>query len=227
MRRSALLLGAAAGASLLASALAGPHLAARAVAMAAALRAAGLLGWLAFAGAAALACLAGLVPGALIGMAAGAIFGLIGGFAASASGILAGALGAFALSRSRLRPWVQHRLAARGALARLDQGFAQQGWRLVALLRVSPIMPFSLTSYALGLSGLGTRDYALGTLAALPALLGYVAIGALGGGQASRMGGPAPWLHLALLGLGIAATLALTLMLGRLLHRVLATASVS
>jgi uncharacterized membrane protein YdjX (TVP38/TMEM64 family) len=58
---------------------------------------------------------------------------------------------------------------------------AQDGWRLVCVLRVSPVMPFAMTSYALGLTGISQRAYLLGTLAALPALLGYVTVGALAG----------------------------------------------
>lgn len=46
-------------------------------------------------------------------------------------------------------------------------------------LRVSPVMPFAITSYALGLTEISERDYLLGTLASLPALAGYVSFGAL------------------------------------------------
>ena len=76
------------------------------------------------------------------------------GFCVSAAGILAGALVAFGLSRSMLRPWIGRALGQTRALARLDDVLAQAGWRLVALLRVSPVMPFSITSYALGFSGI-------------------------------------------------------------------------
>jgi uncharacterized membrane protein YdjX (TVP38/TMEM64 family) len=107
-------------------------------------------------------------------------------------------------------------------LARLDGAIAADGWRLVALLRVSPVMPFSLTSYALGFSGITLRDYMLGTLASLPALLGYVAIGALGGWGAGLSHGPQHGIHLALLALGTVATLGLVLHLSRLLRRALA-----
>ena len=56
---------------------------------------------------------------------------------------------------------------------------AQDGWRIVCLLRVSPVMPFAATSYVLGMSAVGIQAYVLGTLASLPALLGYVYIGTL------------------------------------------------
>ena len=216
--------------SLAASLLGGKHLAGLALGWAGALRDAGPAGLAAFAAACFIAALAGIVPGALLGLASGAVFGLAGGFAAASAGIFAGAWAAFGLSRSYLRPLIAAWLIRSGALARLDNAVSAEDWRLVALLRVSPVMPFSLTSYALGLSGIGPRAYLLGTLASLPALLGYVALGAFGGdGARCALGGYGARLHsgalhdihLALLALGAAATLALTLHLSRLLGRAL------
>jgi uncharacterized membrane protein YdjX (TVP38/TMEM64 family) len=200
---------------------AGPALAAKILAGTTTLRQAGIAGLALFTLLCFLFALAGIVPGALLGLAAGAIFGISAGFTAAAAGILAGAGIAFALSRSYLRPLIATMLGRYGALARLDQAVRSDGWRLVALLRVSPVMPFSLTSYALGLSGIGLRDYLLGTLASLPALLGYVVLGALGGYGARLPGGADHGIHLALLALGAAATLALTIHLSRLLARAL------
>jgi len=203
------------------SVLAGPALVAKMVAGTTALRQAGLAGLALFTLLCFLFALAGIVPGALLGLAAGAIFGITDGFTTATAGILAGAGIAFALSRSYLRPFIAAVLGRYGALSRLDQAVCSDGWRLVALLRVSPVMPFSLTSYALGLSGIGLRDYLLGTLASLPALLGYVVLGALGGYGARLRSGTDHDIHLALLGLGAAATLALTVHLSRLLARAL------
>ena len=203
------------------SLLAGPLLAAKVVAGTTALRQAGLAGLALFTAICFLFALAGIVPGALLGLAAGAIFGIGQGFATATIGILAGAGIAFGLSRSYLRPLIAAMLGRYGALSRLDHAVRADGWRLVALLRVSPVMPFSLTSYALGLSGIGLRDYLLGTLASLPALLGYVVLGALGGYSTRLRTGTDHDIHLALLGLGAAATLALTLHLSRLLARAL------
>jgi uncharacterized membrane protein YdjX (TVP38/TMEM64 family) len=55
----------------------------------------------------------------------------------------------------------------------------RDGWKLVRMLRISPIMPFAATSYMVSLSSICLRDYAVGTLASLPALCGYVLIGTL------------------------------------------------
>jgi uncharacterized membrane protein YdjX (TVP38/TMEM64 family) len=176
-------------------------------------------GWLVFALLQALVALVGVVPASLLGIAAGAVYGIALGFALSASGVMAGALGAFWLARSFARPLIAALLSAR--LARLDAALAEESLRLVCLLRVSPVLPFSITSYALGLSGVSTRAYIIGTLASLPALLGYVAIGALGaaGVGAARFGaahvGGASAIRDVLLAVGVVATALLAVHLAR------------
>ncbi|MBB5373147.1 TVP38/TMEM64 family protein [Acidocella aromatica] len=222
MRVKVLVLLAVVALSLGVSVLAGPRIAGAVVAGADSLRALGALGLVLFCGAAFVFALVGIVPGGLIGIAAGVVFGVVAGFAASAAGVMAGAVTAFALARGVARPWAQALLRRGGFLARLDGAVSAEDWRLVALLRVSPVMPFCLTSYALGLSGVSPRHYMMGTLASLPALFGYVVIGALGGWGTRLPAGPERWLHTALLLVGAVATLALAWYLGRLLARVLA-----
>jgi uncharacterized membrane protein YdjX (TVP38/TMEM64 family) len=185
------------------------------------LRRLGPLGWAIFFGLQALVALIGFLPASLLGMAAGAVYGVPLGFLLAAAGVLTGAVLAFALARSAFRPGIARLVEGRARLGRMDSAVAKDGWRLVCLMRVSPVMPFSVTSYALGLTAIRFRCYALGTLASLPALLLYVVLGALGvHGLAARDAGQSP-LHLALIGVGIAATLLLTLRLGQILARAL------
>lgn len=202
----------------------GPRIAGAVMEAAGWLRAMEPLGWVIFIVLEFLVTLVGIVPGALLGIAAGVIYGVVTGFCTSAVGIMAGAMAAFCLSRSMLRPWIGHILARHGRLAMLDGMLAKEGWRIVALLRISPVMPFSITSYALGFSGITARDYVLGTLASLPSLLGYVVIGTLGGLSLSAATRDGADIHFVLLGLGVVATLALTIHLSRLLGRVLRAA---
>nr|WP_295660323.1 VTT domain-containing protein [Polymorphobacter sp.] len=185
-------------------------------------RDAGMWGWLIFAVAQTLVALVGVVPASLLAMAAGAVYGLWLGFLLSAIGIVVGGWIAFELARSLLRPWLTRLLAARaaGRVAALDAAIARDGWRIVCLLRISPIMPFALTSYALGLTKISRRDYLLGTLAALPALFGYVAAGMMAG-QGVRVAsgsltihGPLQWAFIAI---GVVATGILVLRSGSLL----------
>lgn len=138
-------------------------------------------GWAIIAGAQTLIAMIGVMPASLVGVAAGAVYGVAGGFLLAALGTMLGGWLAFLLARSLLRPWVERFLAGRidSRLGRLDAAVTRDGWRFVCLLRISPVMPFALTSYALGVTEISVRDYLLGTLAALPSLLGYVAIGGL------------------------------------------------
>ncbi|MBE7212467.1 MAG: VTT domain-containing protein [Gluconacetobacter diazotrophicus] len=164
-----------------------------------------------------LVALCGVLPASFGALAAGAAYGVAGGFVSAALGTLLGAAGGFALARSLFRPLVLRLVGRRRGFSRLDEAVARDGWRLVCLLRISPVMPFAVTSYALGLSALRWRPYLLGTLASLPALLGYVLLGHLSrsGLSAFASGGAGP-LHWALLALAIAATALLTLRLGRI-----------
>ena len=80
-------------------------------------------------------------------------------------------------------------------------------------------MPFSLTSVALGLSGIGFWDYLAGTLASLPALSLYVGIGSLGAQSIGANISGISRLHMVIFGIGLVATLLLTFRIGRLLAR--------
>lgn len=219
-RRLALAL-AALGALAVLAHLAGRDLATPALALLGAARAHGTAGLvMVFAVQTAIAA-SGVLPASVLGIAAGALFGVAGGFAAAAGGTMAGAVLAFALARSLLRPWIAHFVGSRPALAQFDRALGRDGWRLVCLVRISPVMPFAVTSYALGLSAVGFRAYALGTLASLPALAAYVVAGSVAGfGALHLQAGAAAWAGLAL---GAAATLALAWYLARLVRRACAT----
>ena len=184
----------------------------------------GIAGTLAFAALQVVVALSGVLPAALLGVAAGALYGLPAGFALAAASTLIGAWLAFVLARSVWRPAIARMLHRRRRLRDFDGELARGGWRLVMLLRVSPVMPFSLTSYALGLSSVSGRDYLLGTLACLPALFGYVVIGVLAGASLDPHAAAGRPVRALLLAAGVLATLVLTLRLGRMVAAVLRTA---
>jgi len=146
-----------------------------------AIAALGATGWITFAGLQIVVSVSGVLPASALGIAAGSIYGLSIGFTLSAASFFAGAVVAFGLSRSVFRPWIQHLMRNRLHLRRVDAAIQRDGWRLACLVRLSPVMPFAATSYMLGLSSISLRDYCIGTLGSMPALFGYVAIGALVG----------------------------------------------
>jgi uncharacterized membrane protein YdjX (TVP38/TMEM64 family) len=182
-----------------------------------ALRGLGYRGAVVFAVLQMLVAVSGVLPASLLGVAAGAIYGFVPGFLLAAAGTLVGAILSFMLSRSLFRPTIERLSARRPRLRNLDALVDQAGWQLVCLLRLSPIMPFSATSLALGLSRIGLRSYALGTLASLPALAGYVFTGTLADSSLAIFAAGASPVHWGLLGLGIIATGAVTVRLGQIL----------
>ena len=124
------------------------------------------------------------VPRSLFGVAAGLVFGLWWGLLWAALGSVLGAVAGFLLARylhaglfaglfGGMR-WT--RLAA--TIARAEQG----GWRMVAMIRLIPVIPHSLSNYAFGLTRVRLGDYALGSLLGqLPLTIAAVAGGAAGG----------------------------------------------
>lgn len=160
--------------------------------------------WVAFGIGQTVVAASGLLPASMIAVMAGAMLGFARGLLLSAAATMLGGWLAFLLARSALRGWVGRYLGRHPAMTRLDAAMCGEGWRMVALLRISPVMPFALTSYGIGLTRIAQRDFLLGTLASLPALAGYVAIGALGGQSLLVVGGTSgPW-HAVLLLAGVA-----------------------
>jgi uncharacterized membrane protein YdjX (TVP38/TMEM64 family) len=166
-----------------------------------------------------LVSVSGILPASLLGIAAGGMYGLVPGFILAAVSTMTGAVLAFFLSRSMFRSTVERLMATRPRLRNFDGLIAQDGLRLVCLLRLSPVMPFSVTSYMLGLSSIDLRSYTIGTLASFPALFGYVFIGTLADASLSALTSGADPLHWILLAIGGVATLVLTVRLSHIVMR--------
>jgi uncharacterized membrane protein YdjX (TVP38/TMEM64 family) len=169
------------------------------------------------------------VPGALPTMAAGVIFGLWTGTFYAFLGEILGGVVAFLLARSVARPLVEHRLARSLRFTMLDRAVAAQGRRIVFMLRLSPAVPFNLLNYALGITNIRLLDYVLASIGMLPGAFLYVYYGKLIGDVAALASGAAPehdrtyWL---VTGLGLAATIAASVVLARIATRALREASV-
>ena len=163
--------------------------------------------------------LSGVLPASLLGVAAGAIYGFLPGFLLASASTMAGAMAAFLLCRSMFRPAIETMMRRHAGLRAFDASVTRDGWKFVLLLRISPVMPFSATSYLLGLSSLGMRDCFIGTLASLPALGGYVFLGTLADAGMSAWGQDAGPLRWAFLALGGVATVALLARIGWIVAR--------
>jgi uncharacterized membrane protein YdjX (TVP38/TMEM64 family) len=165
----------------------------------------------------------GFLPASFIAITAGATYGMWHGFLLSAVGTLIGGWLAFLLSRSAWRPWIERMVVRDKRFVRFDDAVAADGWRFVCLLRMSPVMPFALTSYGLGLTRLGHRPFIIGTLASLPALSCYVAVGAFGRASLSFGTHSLDLVHYLLLAAGLAATVLSALRIRALVSKALAS----
>lgn len=185
----------------------------------------GLWGPLVFVAGYALAVVA-FAPGSVLTLAAGAVFGIAEGVLYVIAGATLGATLAFLVARYGARDTVRRWVAENPRVAAVDRAVEAQGLKIVVLLRLSPVVPFNLLNYALGVTRVRTLHYVLACLAMLPGTLLYVYLGflagdvaaaAAAGGEAERAG----FGYYAFLALGLAATVAVTVVLTRIARRAL------
>jgi uncharacterized membrane protein YdjX (TVP38/TMEM64 family)/rhodanese-related sulfurtransferase len=152
------------------------------------------------------------VPGALFGLAGGALLGPVWGTIANLAGATLGATAAFLVARYVAADWVRQKAGAR--LDRLIDGVEAEGWRFVAFTRLVPLIPFNLLNYALGLTRIPLGAYTVASLVCMvPGALAYAWLGHAG---REALAGNAASIRYATLGL---AALAAVAFLPRLLRR--------
>ncbi len=159
-----------------------------------------------------------LIAGILFGPFLGALYGLLG--------TVVGGAAAFALGRHLVRDWVAGRLESATGFSLFQEALRREGLRGAVLIRLSPVLPAWLINYALGVSPLGWRPYLLSSVSAVPTVLLYSLSGSGLGDLAALERGEEPQrgtLHYAFLAAGIAATLAVSVLLGRRARRILET----
>lgn len=166
-----------------------------------------------------LACVL-LVPGSVLTLGAGAAFGVLKGSALVSIGATLGATAAFLVGRYAARGWVSAKMAGRPKFKAVDEAVAAEGWKIVGLVRLSPVFPFSLMNYAFGITRVSLRDYFFASwIGMLPGTVMYVYLGSLAGqAVGGRARTPAEW---ALYAVGLAATGAVTVYITKLAKRAL------
>ena len=187
----------------------------------------GALGAVVFVLGYAVACVA-FIPGSLLTLAAGAIFGLVKGVALVFVGATLGSTLAFLVARYAARSWVEQKLAGNARFAAIDRAIGLDGRRIVTLLRLSPAFPFSLLNYALGLTQVKLADYVIAAFGMLPGTVLYVYYGRLAGDVAALASGtqaPRDAGYYTVLGLGLVATIVVTALVTRTARRALREAT--
>jgi len=167
-----------------------------------------------------------LLPGSVLTLGAGVVFGVVKGSVIVSIASTLGATIAFLTGRYIARSWVVRQIEKRPFFQAIDEAISAEGWKIVLLTRLSPIFPFSLMNYALGLTRVKVKDYVLASwIGMLPWTVMYVYIGSLAGSLVS-IGGSADgrqrttgeW---ALYGIGLLATLIITVYVTRIAKRAL------
>ncbi len=119
------------------------------------------------------------LPGSVLTLAGGALFGPVLGTFYNLTGATAGAVLAFLVARYLASDWVEQKTA--GRLKQLKQGVEGEGWRFVAFVRLVPLFPFNLLNYALGLTRIRLSHYLIATyLFMLPGAIAYTYLGYAG-----------------------------------------------
>jgi uncharacterized membrane protein YdjX (TVP38/TMEM64 family) len=168
------------------------------------------------------------VPGALLTLAGGAIFDLFWGTVYVFVAAVLGSSAAFLVARYLARDAVARRIAGNPRFAALDRAIGDNGLKIMFLLRLSPAFPFSFMNYAIGLTRISFRDYVLASFGMLPGTLLYVYTGKVIGDFAALAGGAAPekgTSYYLVVGLGLAATVAVTFLVTRIARRALQEAA--
>ncbi|HEU4428149.1 MAG TPA: TVP38/TMEM64 family protein [Myxococcota bacterium] len=121
------------------------------------------------------------VPGSVLTIAAGSVFGVAEGTAYVFVAATLGANLCFLIGRYLARDWVARRIAGDARFSAIDRAVGHAGRKIVFLLRLAPAFPFNLLNYGFPLTRVRFVDHFIGSLGMLPATLLYVYLGSVGG----------------------------------------------
>jgi uncharacterized membrane protein YdjX (TVP38/TMEM64 family) len=155
------------------------------------------------------------VPGSVLTLGAGAVFGVVLGSVCVSISATLGATAAFLVGRYLARDAIARRIEKNEKFATIDRAVADEGWKIVLLTRLSPVFPFTLLNYAFGLTRVRLSHYILASwIGMIPGTVMYVYLGSLvnvGAGHRQRTTGE--WV---LYGVGLLATVTVTVFVTRL-----------
>jgi uncharacterized membrane protein YdjX (TVP38/TMEM64 family) len=164
------------------------------------------------------------VPGSLLTLSAGFVFGVLKGTLVVSAGSTAGAAAAFLVARTVARDWVSRRITGRPKLAAIGRAVAKEDFKLVLLTRLSPVLPFNVLNYAFGLTEVRFGHYVLASwIGMLPGTVMYVYLGSAANSVASLLSEETPRStgRQVLFGMGLAATVSAVVIVTRAARRAL------
>lgn len=162
-------------------------------------------------------CAVFFLPASILTVASGFLFGPVKGTAAVSVGSTIGATVAFLIGRYLARPWVASKAAKEPRFRAIDTAVVSQGARIVFLLRLSPLFPYSLLNYGLSLTSVPLGSYVIASwIGMLPGTIAYVALGGASKVAAeSATGGGVSTAQLIFYGLGALGTLGASVLISK------------
>lgn len=160
------------------------------------------------------------VPASVLTAGSGAIFGVFWGSVYVSIASTLGATIAFLIGRHLAGKWVEDKIQQHEQFNAISDAVADEGAKIVGLTRLSPIFPFTLLNYAYGVTRVKLSHFVLASwLGMMPGTILYVYIGSIGK-AASEAGSksPAEW---SLYGVGLLATLVVTIYITKIARKAL------
>lgn len=170
-----------------------------------------------------------MIPGSLVTLLIGAIYGPWVGTAVVSPASVLGAALAFQLGRGVFRRSIESKMAGNARFMALQGAIEKEGLKILTLVRLSPVFPFTLVNYAFGLTRVSFGSYVLGSfLGMLPGTLMYVYLGSAVGDIATLSSeglGDTGWQGEVLKWGGLVATVVVTIFITKVARRALANAA--
>ncbi len=121
-----------------------------------------------------------LLPGSALTLGAGFVYGVVWGTVIVFPAAMVASIVAFGIARRVAQQAVQRRVARHRRFEAIDRAVGRAGFKITVLLRLSPVIPYGLLNFALGVTSVRFRDYAVATaLGMLPGTIMYVYLGSL------------------------------------------------
>ncbi|MCM3877250.1 MAG: TVP38/TMEM64 family protein [Thermoanaerobaculia bacterium] len=131
-------------------------------------------------------CCVLFVPASVLTLGAGAIYGLGTGTAVVLVGATLGATLSFLLARTVMRKRIEGMTGGNAKFQALDRAIGKEGAKIVFLVRLAPVFPFTYINYAFGLTGVRTLPYVVASFfGMIPGTFAYVYLGSAAAGAAS------------------------------------------
>lgn len=164
------------------------------------------------------------LPGSILTLGAGVVFGVALGSIYVFISATIGATLAFLVGRYFARGWISKKIAGNDKFAAIDRAVGEEGLKIVLLTRLSPVFPFNLLNYGLGVTGVSLKDYVLASVGMIPGTIMYVYLGSLAGNIATIGGAEQPTnptITWAIRIIGFIATVAVTLYVTKVARKAL------